>query len=83
MQVVTGSSSLGSSTCTGTYAATLPGVTSTSTGPEKMLSRELSHKVRRYSAALSPSHRIELWASVLVTAGFVIGYWLRLRGRAR
>ena len=29
--------------------------------------------------ALSPGHRIELWASVLVTAGFVIGYWLKLK----
>ena len=29
--------------------------------------------------ALSPGHRIELWASVLVTAGFVIGYRIKLR----
>ena len=29
--------------------------------------------------ALSPGHRVELWASVLVTAGFVIGYWLKSR----
>ena len=29
--------------------------------------------------ALSPGHRVELWASVLVTAGFGIGYWLKSR----
>ena len=29
--------------------------------------------------ALSPGHRVELWASVLVTACFGIGYWLKSR----
>ena len=29
--------------------------------------------------ALSPGHRVELWASVLVTAGFGVGYWLKSR----
>ena len=29
--------------------------------------------------ALSPGHRVELWASVLVTASFVIAYWFKLR----
>jgi len=33
--------------------------------------------------AMSPGHRVELWASVLVTAAFVIGYWLKLRLAAR
>ena len=33
--------------------------------------------------ALSPGHRVELWASVLVTAGFAISYWVKLRLRAK
>ncbi|WP_295637979.1 amino acid permease [Novosphingobium sp.] len=28
---------------------------------------------------LTASHQVELWASVLVTAGFAVGYWVKLR----
>ncbi len=59
-------------------------------GPETLKLRMWFHPYGTWAAmagmvcvlvlmALSARHRVELWASVLVTAGFVIAYWLKLR----